>query len=55
MTALMIACTMGNWDLIQVLVEDFEADLDGPLSRAGGVGALILWSLRSASHRLCWL
>ena len=35
MTALMIACTMGNWDLIQVLVEDFEADLDGPLSRAG--------------------
>uniref|UniRef100_A0A7S2MPA4 Uncharacterized protein n=1 Tax=Zooxanthella nutricula TaxID=1333877 RepID=A0A7S2MPA4_9DINO len=35
MTALMIACTMGNWDLIQLLVEDFEADLDGPLSRAG--------------------
>merc|ERR1712032_721449 len=35
MTALMIACTMGNWDLIQLLVEDFDADLDGPLSRAG--------------------
>uniref|UniRef100_A0A6T1KCZ2 Uncharacterized protein n=3 Tax=Alexandrium monilatum TaxID=311494 RepID=A0A6T1KCZ2_9DINO len=35
MTALMIACTMGNWDLIQILVEDFDADLDGPLSRAG--------------------
>ena len=35
MTALMISCMMGNWDLIQLLVEDFEADLDGPLSRAG--------------------
>lgn len=35
MTALMIACVMGNWDLVQLLVEDFEADLDGPLSRAG--------------------
>ncbi|CAJ1370762.1 unnamed protein product [Effrenium voratum] len=35
MTALMIACMMGNWDLIQLLVEDFDADLDGPLSRAG--------------------
>jgi len=35
MTALMIACMMGNWDLVQLLVEDFEADLDGPLSRAG--------------------
>mmetsp|Transcript_114700 Transcript_114700/g.255989 ORF Transcript_114700/g.255989 Transcript_114700/m.255989 type:complete len:241 (-) Transcript_114700:95-817(-) len=34
-TALMIACSMGNWDIIQMLVEDFDADLDGPLSRAG--------------------
>ena len=24
-------------DLIQMMVEDFEADLDGPLSRAGPV------------------
>lgn len=35
MTSLMIACLMGNWDIIQMLVEEFEADLDGPLSRAG--------------------
>jgi len=35
MTALMISCFMGNWDLVQLLVEDFEVDLDGPLSRAG--------------------
>jgi ankyrin repeat protein len=35
MTALMIACSMGNWDIIQMLVEDFDADLDGPLSIAG--------------------
>mmetsp|Transcript_56534 Transcript_56534/g.132590 ORF Transcript_56534/g.132590 Transcript_56534/m.132590 type:complete len:242 (-) Transcript_56534:104-829(-) len=35
MTALMIACMMGNWDLIQLLVEDYEADMDGPVSRAG--------------------
>jgi hypothetical protein len=35
MTALMIACSMGNWDIIQMLVEDFDADLDGPLSLAG--------------------
>eukprot|EP00405_Crypthecodinium_cohnii_P021220 CAMPEP_0206469038 /NCGR_PEP_ID=MMETSP0324_2-20121206/30015_1 /ASSEMBLY_ACC=CAM_ASM_000836 /TAXON_ID=2866 /ORGANISM="Crypthecodinium cohnii, Strain Seligo" /LENGTH=239 /DNA_ID=CAMNT_0053942667 /DNA_START=36 /DNA_END=755 /DNA_ORIENTATION=- len=35
MTALMIASMMGNWDIIQLLVEEFEADLDGPLSRAG--------------------
>mmetsp|Transcript_74585 Transcript_74585/g.188556 ORF Transcript_74585/g.188556 Transcript_74585/m.188556 type:complete len:368 (+) Transcript_74585:1322-2425(+) len=35
MTALMISCFMGNWDLVQLLVEDFEADLDGPLSRSG--------------------
>lgn len=35
MTALMISSMMGNWDLVQLLVEDFEADLDGPLSRAG--------------------
>jgi hypothetical protein len=26
---------MGNWDIIQMLVEDFDADLDGPISRAG--------------------
>jgi ankyrin repeat protein len=35
MTALMISCMMGNWDLIQMLVEDFGADLDGPISRGG--------------------
>mmetsp|Transcript_30451 Transcript_30451/g.80752 ORF Transcript_30451/g.80752 Transcript_30451/m.80752 type:complete len:239 (+) Transcript_30451:69-785(+) len=35
LTGLMIACTMGNWDIVQLLVEDFDADLDGPLSRAG--------------------
>lgn len=35
MTALMIACHMGNWDVIKILVEEFNADLDGPLSRAG--------------------
>jgi len=35
MTPLMISCMMGNWDLIKLLVEDFDADLDGPLSRAG--------------------
>jgi len=35
MTALMISCMMGNWDLIQILVEEFDADLDGPLSRSG--------------------
>jgi len=34
-TALMIACTMGNWDLVQMLTEDFCADLDGPVSRSG--------------------
>lgn len=34
-TPLMIACTMGNWDLLQLLVEDFDCDLDGPVSRAG--------------------
>lgn len=35
MTALMIASRMGNWDIIQMLVEDFDADMDGPISRAG--------------------
>lgn len=35
MTALMIGCKMGNWDVIKLLVEDFDADVDGPLSRAG--------------------
>lgn len=35
MTGLMIACMMGNWDMVQMLVEDFDVDLDGPLSRAG--------------------
>merc|ERR1712094_103686 len=35
MTALMISCMMGNWDLIQMLVEEFGADLDGPISRVG--------------------
>jgi len=35
MTALMIACMMGNWDLIDLLVEEWEVDTDGPLSRAG--------------------
>lgn len=42
MTALMISCMMGNWDLIQFLVEDFEADLDGPLS-----GSLLCRGLQS--------
>ena len=28
-------------DLVQVLVEDFEADLDGPLSRAGSKHMLL--------------
>jgi len=35
MTALMIAAMMGNWDLIQLLVEEHGADLDGPLSKSG--------------------
>ena len=31
-------CANTQWqDLVQLLVEDFEADLDGPLSRAGCV------------------
>mmetsp|Transcript_55958 Transcript_55958/g.97678 ORF Transcript_55958/g.97678 Transcript_55958/m.97678 type:complete len:241 (+) Transcript_55958:70-792(+) len=35
MTPLMISCMMGNWDLIQTLVEEFDVDTDGPISRAG--------------------
>jgi hypothetical protein len=35
MTALMIACMTGNWDILVLLVEEFDADLDGPLSRSG--------------------
>ena len=31
-------------DLIQLLVEDFDADLDGPLSRAGAKQEVPIWS-----------
>ena len=33
--ALMLAGTTGDWDVSRVFVEDFDADLDGPVSRAG--------------------
>jgi hypothetical protein len=35
LTPLMIACKMGTWPLVKALVEEMDADLDGPISRAG--------------------
>ena len=35
LAALMIAWISGDWDVSRVFVEDFDADLDGPVSRAG--------------------
>lgn len=35
LTALMIACLAGNQEMVQVMVEELGADMDGPVSRAG--------------------